>query len=197
MESERFAKQMEFIVKIDELKSVIRQTALVDGSRQENVAEHSWHIAVMALLLTEYANTEGLDQLRVLKMLLLHDVVEVIAGDTFLYDDDSRVDQESREREAAGRIFGILPSDQAEELHGIWNEFEAQRTPEAMFAKALDALQPVVLGYANRGWSWRTHSIKKQEVLDHKKSMAKGSEYLWAYVQDLLKKAVNEGILKE
>lgn len=197
MESKRFKEQMNFIVRIDQLKNVVRQTALADGSRQENVAEHSWHIATMALLLHEYSNEKDIDLLKVIKMLLIHDLVEIHAGDTFLYDDESRLEKNDKEEEASRRIFGILPDDQACDLKSIWEEFEHEKTPESKFAKALDALQPVVLGYANRGWSWKKHSIKKNQILKHKESIKHGSEVLWEYVQDLADKASNEGILGE
>ena len=139
--SERFSKQMEFIVEIDKLKHIERQSALCDGTRQENDSEHSWHIALMAILLSEYANSLNIDQLKVVKMLLIHDLVEIDAGDTFAYDVLGNQDKEKREREAANRIFGILPDDQKEELLSLWEEFEAMTTPEARFASALDKLQ--------------------------------------------------------
>ena len=197
MDSERLAKQMDFIVRIDELKKIVRQTALTDGSRQETVAEHSWHIAVMVLLLAEYSNDPNIDLLKVIKMLLIHDIVEIYAGDTFLYDVESRKEQNQNEEKAAKRIFGILPEDQASELQSIWDEFEERKTPESRFAKALDALQPVILGYENRGWSWKKHSIKKQQVIDHKKPVRARSVILWQYLQKLVDNAVNEVYLKE
>jgi putative hydrolase of HD superfamily len=197
MDLDRLDKQMDFITRIDALKSVVRQTALVDRSRQENSAEHSWHIAVMALLLSEYSNAENLDLLRVVKMLLVHDLVEIYAGDTFLYDDEKRQAKEEEERRASEKLFGLLPQDQAIELHTLWQEFEEERTPESRFAKALDALQPVLLGYANKGWSWERHSISKDQVLSHKKPVRIGSEQLWEYLQKLLEKAVKEGFLQD
>jgi putative hydrolase of HD superfamily len=197
MDSERLNKQIDFIVRIDELKKIVRQSALTDGSRQENVAEHSWHIAVMAILLAEYSSEKRIDILKVIKMLLIHDLVEIYAGDTFLYDDESKLKQNENEEKAAKRIFGILPEDQASDLQSLWDEFEDKETPESRFAKALDALHPVILGYANRGWSWKKHSITKQQVIDHKKPVKMGSETLWKYLQTLLEKAADEGFLAE
>ncbi|MHA1959574.1 MAG: HD domain-containing protein [Candidatus Thorarchaeota archaeon] len=195
IDSERFAKQMEFIAEIDKLKQVIRQSKLTDDSRQENDSEHSWHIAVMALVLSEFSNTPGISLLRVIKMLLVHDLVEIDAGDTYLYDKEANSDKEEREKEAAARIFGILPADQAKELGEIWEEFEAMSTPEAKFARALDHLQPLILSYHNRGWSWRTHGVVKSQIMESKEPMKEGSTELWEYAKTLLRKAVEAGFL--
>jgi putative hydrolase of HD superfamily len=197
MDSDRLQKQMDFITKIDELKNIVRQTALVDRSRQENAAEHSWHIAVMALLLGEYSNVKNLNLLKVVKMLLVHDLVEIYAGDTFLYDDERRQAKEAEEKKASEKLFGMLPRDQATEMHSLWLEFEEEKTPESRFAKALDALQPVLLGYANKGWSWELHSITKDQVISHKEPVRNGSEQLWEYLQNLLDKAVGQGFLQD
>ncbi len=165
----RLEKQIEFIAEIDKAKRVIRQTSLMDGSRQENDAEHSWHIALMALILSEYTN-EPIDVLNVIKMLLIHDLGEIDAGDVFVYDKDADLSEKHRrEQVAASRIFGLLPEDQAEDFLHAWNEFEEQKTPEAKFAKALDGLQPVLQGFFNKGWSWHTHHIQMEQVLKKKK----------------------------
>ena len=194
---ERFSKQMEFIVEIDKLKHIERQSALCDGTRQENVTEHSWHIALMAVLLSEYANSVDIDMLKVIKMLLIHDLVEIHAGDTFAYDSVGNQHKENREREAAKRIFGILPEDQSEELHSLWEEFESMSTPEARFASALDKLQPLILSYNNKGWSWKKHNIVSGQIVDSKKDISKGSEDLWEYAKKLIQNSIDAGFLVE
>ncbi|MEJ2725886.1 MAG: HD domain-containing protein, partial [Deltaproteobacteria bacterium] len=158
MASDRFEKQMGFIVEADKLKRISRQTILTDHSRQETSAEHSWHLGVMALVLSEYSQT-GIDLLRVLKMVLIHDLVEIDAGDTYCYDQVERQDQEEREEKAADRLFGLLPGDQAGELRGLWEEFEARKTAEARFAAALDRVQPVLQNYHTQGEIWKKNRI--------------------------------------
>jgi len=195
-DNERFSKQIEFIVEVDKLKHVERQSALCDGTRQENDTEHSWHIAVMAMLLTEYAN-EKIDQLKVMKMLLVHDLVEIYAGDTFAYDMIGNSTKKKREREAAQRIFRLLPQDQAEELLEIWNEFESLSTPEARFASALDKLQPLILSVNNRGWSWKKHGVVSSQIYESKKGMSTGSEHLWEYAKKLIQESIEGGFLVE
>ncbi len=194
---ERFSKQIEFIVEIDKLKQIVRQSALCDGTRQENDSEHSWHIALMAILLSEYANSLDIDLLKVIKMLLIHDLVEIYAGDTFAYDKVGNMHKEKREREAAKRIFGILPEDQNEELLSLWEEFESMSTPEARFASALDKLQPLILSYNNKGWSWKKHGVASSQIIESKKDIAKGSEDLWEYTKRLIQKSIDEGFLVE
>ena len=192
----RFSKQIDFIVEIDKLKHVERQSALCDGTRQENDTEHSWHIAVMAMLLSEYAD-QKINQLKVIKMLLLHDLVEIYAGDTFAYDVIGNSTKEKREREAANRIFARLPKDQAQEMLILWNEFEELATPEARFASALDKLQPLILSYNNKGWSWKKHGVASNQILESKKDIAKGSQDLWEYAKRLIQKSIDGGFLVE
>ena len=197
VDSERFSKQIEFIVEIDKLKHIERQSALCDGTRQENDSEHSWHIALMAILLSEYANSIDINLLNVVKMLLIHDLVEIDAGDTFAYDVLGNMDKEKRERKAANRIFGILPEDQSKELLSLWEEFESLSTPEARFASALDKLQPLILSFNNKGWSWKKHSVVSSQIIDSKKEMAKGSEDLWDYAKKLIQNSIDDGFLVE
>ena len=185
-----------FFVEIDKLKHVERQSALCDGTRQENDTEHSWHIAVMAMLLSEYTDP-NIDQLKVIKMLLIHDLVEIYAGDTFAYDVIGNSTKEKREREAANRIFGLLPKDQAEEMLMLWNEFEELATPEARFASALDKLQPLILSYNNKGWSWKKHGVVSSQIFESKKDIAKGSEDLWEYAKRLIQESIDGGFLVE
>lgn len=196
-DSERFSKQMEFIVEIDKLKHIERQSALCDGTRQENDSEHSWHIALMAILLSEYANSLDIDQLKVVKMLLIHDLVEIDAGDTFAYDVIGNSDKAKREREVANLIFGILPDDQKEELLSLWEEFESLSTPEARFASALDKLQPLILSFNNKGWSWKKHGVASSQILESKKEMVNGSEDLWEYAKRLIQESIDAGFLVE
>ncbi len=197
MDVERFSKQMDFILEIDKLKKVIRQTALADGSRQENDSEHTWHIATMAILLSEYSNQPSLDILKVLKMLLIHDLVEIYAGDTFAYDAIGNSHKEKREQEAAKKIFGLLPGDQKEELHSLWREFEDEESPEARFAAAVDKLQPLILSFNNKGWSWAKHGVVGSQVLENKKTIGLGSTVLWKFAKDLVRKAIENGYLDE
>lgn len=185
MNMERLEKQIEFIVEIDKLKHVYRQTVLMDGSRNENDAEHSWHLSMLALLLSEYANEDHLDILHVIKMILIHDLVEIDAGDTFVYDDKGNEDKRQREEAAAERIFRILPDDPAEILE-LWEEFEKRGTAEARFAAAVDRLQPLLHNYYTKGHAWKKHGITSDRVLDKNKSIAEGSQALWEFAQKII-----------
>ncbi len=177
---DRLDSQFEFIREIDGLKKISRQTYLSDGSRKENDTEHSWHLALMAVLLSEYAN-ENVDLLRVITMVLVHDIVELDAGDTYAYDDAGNATKHEREVAAADRIFNILPADQAKYLRNLWDEFEEDSTPEARFAHTLDHVQPVMLNDASGAKAWKEHAIKLSQVLKRNSSTAKGSEKLWEY----------------
>ena len=161
----RLQHQINFIVEIDRLKQVLRQTFITDKSRQENSAEHSWHIALMAMIFSEYAEIPQIDVLRVVKMLLIHDLVEIDAGDTFCYDDVACEDQHTRELKAAERIFNLLPEDQAQQLMSLWNEFEACQTLNSRFANALDRLQPLLSNYYTDGKAWQKHGVKKHQIV--------------------------------
>ena len=194
---ERLAQQMAFVKELDRLKSVQRQTWLADASRRENSAEHSWHIAVMALVLCEYAPRNDLDVGRVIQMLLVHDIVEIDAGDTFCYDREAVTRQAQREERAAERLFGALPADIAVRLRDLWEEFEARRTPESLLANALDRLQPILNNYASGGKSWRSNGITREQVRRRNRIVAEGAPELWAYIEDLLQQAVRRGFLKE
>ena len=192
---DRLAEQVRFIVEIDKLKHVLRQTWLTDGSRRENDAEHSWHMALMAVLLREYADEAGLDLFRVLTMLLVHDLVEIDAGDTFAYDEAGHGDKAERERRAADRLFRLLPSDQGRELRALWDEFEARETPEARYAAALDRLQPLLLHMPTEGKCWRSHGVTADQVLERCSPIGDSSSALWAYAQRLIREAVERGYL--
>ena len=193
--SDRFEKQIGFIVEMDKLKRILRQTILTDHSRQETSAEHSWHLGVMALVLSEYAET-GVDLFRVLKMVLVHDLVEIDAGDTYCYDRVETQDQAAREKKAADRLFGLLPENQAGELRGLWEEFEARKTPEARFAAALDRLQPILQNYHTQGEMWKKNSISSRQVVMRNQPIEDGSPLLWDYVVHLLDDAVKKGMLQ-
>ena len=157
-------QQIDFLVEIDKLKKVLRQTWLLDQSRYENDAEHSWHIAMAAMLFLEYADDPQVDLLRVIKMLLVHDLVEIDAGDTYAYDEKACLDQPEREQKAAERIFGLLPPDQSAEFRGLWEEFEARQTPEARYAAALDRFQPLLHNYRTGGRAWLDHAVTSDRV---------------------------------
>ncbi|MGI6307804.1 MAG: HD domain-containing protein [Dethiobacteria bacterium] len=193
----RFKKQLEFIIEIDKLKQVYRQTFLMDSSRKENDAEHSWHLAMMSILLAEHALHQNLDITRVLKMVLIHDLVEIDAGDTYCYDQE-RLGGSSLEREqkAAKRLFGLLPSEQAREFHELWTEFEQRQTPEACFAAALDRFQPLLHNYMTKGKSWQEHGITNEQVIARNKYILEGSAVLWDYALGMIQKAVEKGYLE-
>ena len=197
MDEQRLAQQVKFIVEIDKLKQIYRQSYLTDASRYENSVEHSWHLAVMAILLYEHANDADLDVGRVIRMTLVHDIVEIDAGDTFLYDDAHNGSKTAREKAAADRIFGLLPTDQGGFLRELWEEFEAGQTPEARFANALDRFQPMLHNILTRGKSWQEHGIRKSQVVGKNRIMEAGSERLWGYISGLLQDAVAEGYLLE
>ncbi len=193
----RLARQIEFLVEIDKLKQVVRQTWLMDSSRRENDAEHSWHLAMFALLLTEYATAPGIDLLRAIKLVLVHDLVEIDAGDTFAYDTVASQDKPAREQLAADRIFNILPSDQAAEIRALWDEFEARQTPEARYAAALDRFQPILHNYFTQGKAWRQHGVTSDQVLARNRLIADGAPDLWNHVLDLIRDAVDKGYLEQ
>jgi len=191
---DRLRKQLAFIIEIDKLKSILRRNDLIHESRKENDAEHSWHLAVMAVLLHEYASAPNLDLLRVLKMILIHDVVEIDAGDSFLYAVDGAPEKERKERAAADRIFALLPPDQRNEMRALWDEFEAGVTPEAEFAKAMDRLQPLLLNYCTEGRDWKEHHITLDKPLGLGPNViARSSEVLADYARKLLHSAAELG----
>jgi putative hydrolase of HD superfamily len=191
---QRLEQQLEFISEIDKLKGVVRQTPLIDRSRRENDAEHSWELAVMAVVLAEYAGSR-IDVPRVVTMLLIHDIVEIDAGDTFLYDDEGATTKSAREQRAADRLFELLPDDQAAELRALWDEFEELKTAEARFAKAMDRLQPLLHNYHAGGGTWKEPGVNHARVTERKSVIGDGSPTLWAYAREVLQRAVEEGIL--
>lgn len=192
---ERLKQQMDFLLEADKLKFINRQTYLSDGERKENDAEHSWHLALMAVLLSEYSREE-IDLLKVITMVLIHDIVEIDAGDTYAYDEKGKMSQRAREEKAADRLFHILPDDQAEKLRELWEEFDAYETPEAKFAHVCDNIQPLMLNDATGGRSWRERGIKRSQVENRNKKLAEGSTVMRGYLDEILDKNVESGNLK-
>ena len=195
MDFERLKKQIEFIVEVDKLKHIYRQTLLIDGSRNENDAEHSWHLALMAMVLAEHTNDKNIDISKVIKMVVIHDLVEIDAGDTFCYDTKGNLDKAEREQAAADRIFNILPSDQAKEIKMLWEEFEERKTSEAKFAATLDRLQPFLHNYNTEGGTWRIHGITRDKVISRCEPMVDGSPIIWEYVKEVIEDAIKKGYL--
>ncbi len=183
MDKKRLEQQIAFCREIDKEKFIGRQTWLTGAVRKENDAEHAWHMAVMTVLLSEYANEE-IDVLRTMTMLLIHDLVEIYAGDTYAYDEEGKKTQKSRELAAADRLFQMLPEDQGEKFREIWEEFEAENTPESRFARTMDNLQPMMLNAATDGKSWADGGIRLSQILGRNKNTAKGSEVLWEYAKE-------------
>jgi len=180
MDEKRLKQQMAFCREIDKEKQIGRQTYLADGSRKENDAEHAWHMAIMAILLSEYANEE-IDVLKTVTMLLIHDIVEIDAGDAFAYDEEAQKSQRAREQKAADRIFGMLPEDQREKMRSLWEEFEAMETPEAKFARTLDNVQPTMLNAASGGKGWLEHNVCLSQIMKRQSYTPDGSRTLWEY----------------
>ena len=193
--TDRLTQQLQFIAEIDRLKHILRQTWLLDASRRENDAEHSWHIAVMALLLVEHAEAP-VDLSRVVRMLLIHDVVEIDAGDTFIYDTAGHADKDEREQRAADRIFGLLPPDQAAELRALWDEFEARDSAEARYAAAIDRLQPLMHNYLTQGKAWQAHGVTADQVLAmNRPRIGAASAALWQAAERMIAESVAKGWL--
>ena len=194
VDMERFKKQLDFILEIDKEKEIYRQSHLTEYKRQENDAEHAWHMAIMIYLLKEYANEE-FDVAKAMMMALIHDIVEIDAGDTYAYDMANLATQEEREVKAANRIFGMLPDEQKQEMMELFNEFEEGKTPEAKFARVMDNFQPLILNDSNNGEDWRVHGIKKSQVEKRQISSKAGSETIWNYTKKLIDNNVKKGNL--
>lgn len=192
----RLHQQLQFIVEIDKLKHVLRQTLLIDKSRRENDAEHSWHLAMMAILLSEYAG-EKVNLVRVLKMVLIHDLVEIDAGDTFCYDEPAIQTQTDREAAAADRLFGLLPRDQTDQLRSLWEEFEAKQSADARFATALDRLQPILHNYHTQGGTWKRAGVTIDKIRQRIAPIALGSPRLGEFAEALIQDALRQGFLEK
>lgn len=197
IQNERLRQQVAFLMEIDKLKSVIRRSPLVNLARFENSAEHSWHLAMAAILLSEYAVDKNLDTMHTVRLLLVHDLIEIDAGDTYCYDENGRQDQRQREAAAADRIFSLLPEDQKRVTRELWEEFENRQTAEARFAHAVDRLMPLLHNYFTEGRSWRKNGIRRAQVEKRMASIRPGSELLHSVVADLIEDSVRRGYLAE
>ena len=196
MKNERLERQFDFCREIDKEKFIGRQTYLSDGQRKENDAEHAWHMAIMAILLSEYAD-EKIDVLKTVTMLLIHDLVEIDAGDTYAYDEEAAKSKRKREEAGADRIYGLLPEDQKQKLRALWEEFEAWETPEAKFAHTMDNIQPLMLNAATEGKSWVEHGVHIDQILMRNRKTAQGSEQLWEYAfHNFIKPSLDAGKIR-
>lgn len=192
----RLHKQIQFIVEVDKVKNIFRQTYLADANRKENDAEHSWHLALMAVLLKDYMEEEA-DLIKVMTMVLIHDLVEIDAGDTYAYDEKGAVTKRDREEKAADRIFGLLPEDQENEFRNLWEEFEAYKTAEAKYAHLLDNFQPLLLNDASGGKSWTEHGVHKSQVYKRNERIPETSGMIWEQIQAIVQKHIEQGHLFE
>lgn len=192
---ERIDKQIEFILEIDKLKNVFRKSYVTGVERYENSAEHCWHVSVFASVFAEHADKD-INLAKVVKMLLIHDIVEIDAGDTYFFDDKGNADKLEREIKAAERIFGLLPEDQAREFRSAWEEYEARETDDAIFAYAMDRFIPVLHNFHTGGKSWKEHGIRLEQVMTLRDPIEKGSKSLWVYAERLFQRAVEMGMLK-
>ena len=193
--NERLKKQLDFMLELDKMKNIYRQTYVLHEDRKENDAEHSWHLAILAFMLEEYA-AEPIDTLKVIKMVLLHDVVEIDAGDTYLYDEEGYKSKAEREEKAAQRIFGLLPDDQRDEYYALWREFEDDITYESRFASILDRMQPLLLNYTKGGIAWKEHGVHKEQALSRNRPYFDASHELAEVIESVIEDAAAKGWLK-
>ncbi|MCR2045229.1 HD domain-containing protein [Anaerosalibacter massiliensis] len=190
------AKEIKFIIELDKMKSIFRETSLINKSKRENDAEHSWHIAVMSMILSDYAD-EDINVHKVMKMLLVHDLVEIYAGDTFCYDEIGNMDKTKREKEAADKLFSMLPKDKEKEIRKLWDEFEEMETEESLFANCMDRFQPFLMNYYSGGGTWKKYNISKEQVLKRGEPIKKSSKKLWDFVESLIEDSVEKGYIKK
>ena len=193
---DRLKKQIEFIIEADKMKTVLRQTVLIDQTKRENDAEHSWHFALCAMVLYEYCDTEHVNLFRVLKMALIHDIIEIYAGDTFAYDDKANIDKAERENAAADKVFGLLPDDQREEYRALWEEFDAMETDDALFAAGIDRLQPLINNYLTGGHTWKLGDVPSVKVYKRIEPLKKSAPKLWEFADMMVKDSLKKGFLK-
>ena len=192
--NERLLKDIDFIIELDKMKTILRQTSLISEDRYEDDAQHSWHISVMALILSDYAN-EKIDTCKVIKMLLIHDLVELYAGDTFCYDKEANKDKRERELEAADKISDMLSKDKGNELRALWDEFEEMKTPEALFAASMDRLQPMLNNYKNDGGTWQKFDVPQSDIYKRIAPVKESSDELWKFVNFMLEDALEKGLI--
>lgn len=190
-------KQIQFLVEVDKMKNVFRQTLLIDKSRQENDAEHSWHFALMAMILYEYADQTKVNIYRVLKMALVHDLIEIYAGDTFAYDDIGNESKEERENDAANRLFALLPKDQGTEICNLWKEFDKMETPDSQYAAAIDRLQPFINNYFTEGHTWKLGNVTSDKVYKRMDMVRQSTPDLWLFVERVINDSITKGFLKK
>ena len=196
MINDRLKKQLEFAVEIDKMKTVLRKSAIISEPRRENDAEHSWHFATMAMLLYEYADTDHVDLTRVLKMALIHDLVEIYAGDTFAFDKQANLGKADREEQAADKIFGMLPEEQGKEYRALWEEFDEMKTPDSLYAASIDRLQPFILNHNTEGYTWKLGNVTKQQVYDRIGVVRTALPALWEFVEEVVAEAIKKGYIK-
>ena len=197
MDVNRLEQQMRFLVEVDKMKSVYRRTILIDKTRRESDAEHSWHFALMAMLLAEYADPEKVDCARVIRMALVHDLIEMYAGDTFAYDVQGNQDKRQRETEAADKLFALLPEDQAAEIRALWEEFDAMETPDAQYAAAIDRLQPFLNNYLTQGHTWGLGGVKSAQVYERMDPIRVALPEVWPFVDKMIQESIEKGYLEE
>lgn len=195
MFDKRILKQIQFIVEIDKLKQIFRQNVVIGTTRNENDAEHSWHLAIMAMILSEYSKVP-VDVLHVIKMVIIHDLVEIHAGDTFCYDEKANEDKSEREEKAAKKLFDMLPEDQSKEIWNLWREFEELKTPEAKFAACLDRVQPLFLNYNTNGHTWQKPGVTSEKVLKRNEILKENAPKLWEYAEEIIEDSIKKGYLK-
>ena len=191
----RLKSQLDFIIEIDKMKNIFRQTLIMDGSRHENDAEHSWHLAMMAMTLAEYS-AQKIDIDRVVKMALVHDLVEVYAGDTFAYDTESNKTKEKREKEAADRLFALLPAEQGKEFRSLWEEFDAMDTPDSRYAAAIDRLQPLMCNHLTEGHTWMEHDVSVEDIYKRMAPIKTAIPELWDYVESVVAQGIERGYIR-
>lgn len=192
--NEKLLKDIEFIVELDKMKSILRQTSLIGKEQREDDAQHSWHISVMAMILAEYSNEE-IDLCKVIKMLLTHDLVELYAGDTFCYDKSANEDKREREVAAAEKICNMISDDKGREIRELWDEFEEMKTPEAIFAASMDRLQPMLNNYYNNGGTWRKYNVAQSDIYKRISPVKESSDELWNFVENMLDDALQKGLI--
>ena len=197
MDVNRLEQQMCFLVEVDKMKSVYRRTILIDKTRRESDAEHSWHFALMAMLLAEYADPEKVDCARVIRMALVHDLIEIYEGDTFAYDVQGNQDKRQRETEAADKLFALLPEDQAAEIRALWEEFDAMETPDAQYAAAIDRLQPFLNNYLTQGHTWGLGGVKSAQVYERMDPIRVALPEVWPFVDKMIQESIEKGYLEE
>lgn len=192
--NERLKKDIEFILELDKMKTILRQTKVIGVDQREDDAQHSWHISIMAMILSEYANEE-VNTFKVMKMLLTHDLVELYAGDTFCYDKEGNNDKRERELEAAEKIYGMLDEDKGKELRSLWDEFEEMETPDALFAASMDRMQPMFSNYYNDGGTWALHKVSKADIYKRIAPVEKSSDILWDFMSNIIEDARERGLI--